>query len=348
MKSNKNIVLIITNNCQLSIIHYQFVCHYAYNSPLTYRDPSGLAPEKEKEREELMSNELAECGSEILARQKIEVDNGAVADSPQPESSNGARPADEGSAPDDLGDGGSGVGGSRMMVAGDNALTSMFQSLQAQSLNVGPTGGPMISSGGGFGGGLNPHYLFSQTVDRRQEMISAGKSFDKEVGFPIYRNIETGNIRAGKLLIGFDKHNMQVRWDDYNPLNEEFVAFDHIHFSNQPLEPMDFNWIGVGVGDYLLGKRPFNAEMQFVVFCTTIYKSPVTTYGHIYDAGLFQSWYNNNFSRTNWKNWTVTGPDGKYHRMDAYFLNGDYNSAFSILQYLINQIKSGIRYGKIK
>ena len=28
--------------------------HYAYNSPLTYRDPTGLAPEKEKEREELM------------------------------------------------------------------------------------------------------------------------------------------------------------------------------------------------------------------------------------------------------------------------------------------------------
>jgi len=30
--------------------------HYAYNSPLTYRDPSGLAPEKEKEREELQWN----------------------------------------------------------------------------------------------------------------------------------------------------------------------------------------------------------------------------------------------------------------------------------------------------
>jgi hypothetical protein len=29
--------------------------HYAYNSPLTYRDPSGLAPEKEKDREELMN-----------------------------------------------------------------------------------------------------------------------------------------------------------------------------------------------------------------------------------------------------------------------------------------------------
>ncbi|MBX3043952.1 MAG: hypothetical protein KIT33_08435 [Candidatus Kapabacteria bacterium] len=28
--------------------------HYAYNSPLTYRDPSGLAPEKEKEGEELL------------------------------------------------------------------------------------------------------------------------------------------------------------------------------------------------------------------------------------------------------------------------------------------------------
>ncbi|MBX3044632.1 MAG: RHS repeat-associated core domain-containing protein [Ignavibacteriae bacterium] len=27
--------------------------HYAFNSPLTYRDPTGLAPEKEKEREEL-------------------------------------------------------------------------------------------------------------------------------------------------------------------------------------------------------------------------------------------------------------------------------------------------------
>jgi hypothetical protein len=28
--------------------------HYAYNSPLTYRDPSGLAPEKEKEGENAM------------------------------------------------------------------------------------------------------------------------------------------------------------------------------------------------------------------------------------------------------------------------------------------------------
>ena len=28
--------------------------HYAYNSPLTHRDPTGLAPEKEKEREELL------------------------------------------------------------------------------------------------------------------------------------------------------------------------------------------------------------------------------------------------------------------------------------------------------
>jgi hypothetical protein len=35
----------------------------------------------------------------------------------------------------------------------DNALNSMFQSLLAQHLDVGPTGGPMISSGGGFGGG---------------------------------------------------------------------------------------------------------------------------------------------------------------------------------------------------
>jgi RHS repeat-associated protein len=30
--------------------------HYAYNSPMTLRDPSGLAPEKEKEGEELMGN----------------------------------------------------------------------------------------------------------------------------------------------------------------------------------------------------------------------------------------------------------------------------------------------------
>ena len=32
--------------------------HYAYNSPLTYRDPSGLAPEKEKEGEELQNLEI--------------------------------------------------------------------------------------------------------------------------------------------------------------------------------------------------------------------------------------------------------------------------------------------------
>jgi RHS repeat-associated protein len=32
--------------------------HYAYNSPLTYRDPTGLAPEKEKEGEELQGLEI--------------------------------------------------------------------------------------------------------------------------------------------------------------------------------------------------------------------------------------------------------------------------------------------------
>ena len=32
--------------------------HYAYNSPLTYRDPTGLAPEKEKEGEELQNLEI--------------------------------------------------------------------------------------------------------------------------------------------------------------------------------------------------------------------------------------------------------------------------------------------------
>jgi hypothetical protein len=57
-----------TCNCQLSIINCQFrkwsafpaqtPYHYAYNSPLTYRDPSGLAPEKEKEGEELQGLEI--------------------------------------------------------------------------------------------------------------------------------------------------------------------------------------------------------------------------------------------------------------------------------------------------
>jgi hypothetical protein len=31
--------------------------NYAYNSPLIFSDPSGLAPEKEKDREELMGGE---------------------------------------------------------------------------------------------------------------------------------------------------------------------------------------------------------------------------------------------------------------------------------------------------
>jgi hypothetical protein len=57
-----------TCNCQLSIINCQFrkwsafpsqtQYHYAYNSPLTYRDPTGLAPEKEKEGEELQGLEI--------------------------------------------------------------------------------------------------------------------------------------------------------------------------------------------------------------------------------------------------------------------------------------------------
>ena len=37
-----------------SVFPAQTPYHYAYNSPLTYRDPSGLAPEKEKDREELL------------------------------------------------------------------------------------------------------------------------------------------------------------------------------------------------------------------------------------------------------------------------------------------------------
>jgi hypothetical protein len=128
---------------------------YAYNSPLTYRDPSGLAPEKEKEGEELMGDqenpvERAECGYEILARNQDETNRGGVEDG----------------APEDLGEGGGGsrdgsqgrgFNGSRMLAEyTDNTMNSMFQSLLAQSLNVGPTGGPMISSGGGFGGGGSP------------------------------------------------------------------------------------------------------------------------------------------------------------------------------------------------
>lgn len=64
MKTDKNTLLIISNNCQLSIIHCKFrkwsafpshtPYHYAYNSTMIWSDPSGLAPEKEKDREKLM------------------------------------------------------------------------------------------------------------------------------------------------------------------------------------------------------------------------------------------------------------------------------------------------------
>jgi RHS repeat-associated protein len=51
--------------------------HYAYNSPLTYRDPSGLAPEKEKEREELQSEFVPEyytAGIEVNASRDFSQD----------------------------------------------------------------------------------------------------------------------------------------------------------------------------------------------------------------------------------------------------------------------------------
>jgi hypothetical protein len=128
--------------------------HYAYASPLTYRDPTGLAPEKEKEGEELMSPG------------NLYDDNGYFIGQEIVNSSNTQNTNDnEGSAPDDLGDGGGREGrngrsfnGSRMSAEyTDNTQTSMFQSLLAQHLDVGPTGGPMISSGGGFaGGGYDP------------------------------------------------------------------------------------------------------------------------------------------------------------------------------------------------
>ena len=124
--------------------------HYAYNSPLTYRDPSGLAPEKEKEREELMSpGNLYDDNGYFISQEIV--------------NSNYIQNTDdnEGSAPDDLGEGGGREGrngrsfnGSSMSAEyTDNTQTLMFQSLLAQHLDVGPTGGPMISSGGGFGGG---------------------------------------------------------------------------------------------------------------------------------------------------------------------------------------------------
>ncbi len=88
MKSNINILLIKTDNCQpersgdlrssFFIIHCQFrkrsafpaqtPYHYAYNSPLTYRSPSGLEPEKEKEELKCYQNKLLKVTKRLIKR----------------------------------------------------------------------------------------------------------------------------------------------------------------------------------------------------------------------------------------------------------------------------------------
>ena len=68
--------------------------HYAYNSPLTYRDPTGLAPEKEKEREELMGLTPEDLDTPLGPAIIVEIDHSIMVDWARTQAIYGSRLAD--------------------------------------------------------------------------------------------------------------------------------------------------------------------------------------------------------------------------------------------------------------
>jgi len=177
--------------------------NYAYNSPLIFSDPSGLAPEKEKDREELMGGERAEAGGDAVAYQNSlskNVEDGAnCADVPvnneaKPET--GDRTAEKSSAPDPLGEGhgGSGAGGTHYSY--DQAWHQENIYNLGQQLAYSPTDGlgPGVTNNGGSSSrgkvklSTNPNDKSFQTDPKGSKANSSHTFGDRNIYKIVYYN----------------------------------------------------------------------------------------------------------------------------------------------------------------
>ncbi|GAB1372460.1 hypothetical protein MASR1M45_25220 [Candidatus Kapaibacterium sp.] len=240
--------------------------HYAYNSPMIWSDPSGLAPEKERDREKLLNIEIeeerAECGYEILDRKQNEIKNS----SKNQTSNSGSRDGNEGSAPGDL-SAGTGRGISNFLSEyTDNTQTAMFSTLLAQHLDVGPTGGPMISPGGGFGGGIDTDYGSNLFGVPDQIGIPWLEVAQGELGVEEIK----GEIHTSRII---EYHSTSGNWkDDETPWCGSFMNWIYLQVGiNGPTgSAIALNW-------RKFGQKLGNSSKELVQGATVVVK---TTNGH--------------------------------------------------------------------
>ncbi|HRP03141.1 MAG TPA: hypothetical protein PLE30_10890 [Candidatus Kapabacteria bacterium] len=196
---------------------------------------------------------------------------------------------------------------------------------------------------------------------RRRTKKYSDDLIDKHYSNPNYKGIEIGynyyyNINDGEIYAEFfqgAQHSMTLNFRSFVYKYEngyKLIAFEHIHTLNQPLEPLDFNSLGYNI--QLLttpGPNPMNPWRQFIYFCTTVAEknNPKTTYGFIYDAKMFENWYNDNYDKTHFKYFQNVDKDFKsIKNISPYFLNNQYDRAFEEFKKILLK-KSGVEYDKI-
>jgi hypothetical protein len=322
-----------------------------------WRDPSGMAPEKEKNGEKLQgwefSNDIAtemiykhdnEIKSEIDFSYNIPAYMLADYDGiPGGYTYGNMDLFGSGFIPSG-GSGGKGFNGTDLTA--DNKTHFLPDHIERF---MGEPGGSGSKSASGSKTGLDVQSVYNQTQVYRNNLINHDHS--KEIGYKYYYNVNDDGI-YGEFKDGIDGHNMDCdlsNGPDF-PFSAGYrlIAFEHTHNSNQPLEPLDFNCIGYNINLLTTEKSdPINPFRQFIMFCTTITGgASKTSYGFIENASMFQKWYNNtdNYNNTNFRLWEANNWEGK-----NYFKKGEYNNAYNWFGNILNNPKNrtGVRYGKL-
>ena len=320
--------------------------HYAFNSPLVWKDPSGLAPEKEKHSERLLGDQLPTSQVDPSSYQysippKTENDYVYIGIPFYATAEYDAGFYTYGLWPTYLpsigyGGGGGGVGSGRSS-----------RSTQANGPRTYDPYNINESSSPGGKSGLDVSEIRRRTKKYSDDLVKQYKDHkykNVEIGYNYYYNVNDGEIYA-EFFEGV-AHSMSLNFRSFVYKYEDgykLIAFEHTHTLNQPLEPLDFNSLGYNI--QLLttpGPNPINPWRQFIYFCTTVAEknNPKTTYGYIYDSKMFENWYNDNYTRTNFNNFFTD------KSIEPYFLNGQYFEAIKAFQGLLK--KSGVKYDTIE
>jgi len=316
--------------------------HYAFNSPLVWKDPSGLAPEKDKNihSEKLQGQfiKLRDLSTPIMPGDEYWVyfkDDRDFYFSAEYDAGFADRPV---WAMPSLGGGGSGGG----VGSGRSSRSTQANGPRTYDpYNINESSSP------GGKSGLDVSEIRRRTKKYSDDLVKQYKDHkykNVEIGYNYYYNVNDGEIYA-EFFEGV-AHSMSLNFRSFVYKYEDgykLIAFEHTHTLNQPLEPLDFNSLGYNI--QLLttpGPNPINPWRQFIYFCTTVAEknNPKTTYGYIYDSKMFENWYNDNYTRTNFNNFFTD------KSIEPYFLNGQYFEAIKAFQGLLK--KSGVKYDTIE